>query len=566
MRPIQMLRHPLTLALQLALLSGTASAADIEAQLAPGDGFVVNSQPGSVVRLRVNDDGSVVVPALPGSAGVDQFLCFDTVSGRLGTCNTIPMGATGATGATGPTGPTGATGSTGATGVAGPTGADGATGPTGATGATGPTGAAGPTGANGVTGATGATGDIGPTGPTGATGLDGLVGPPGPPGMDGAPGPAGPTGATGATGPAGTGTVAGTTNYVGKFTAATTMGNSLIRDDGTSVSINSAPSALYQASVLRTQQTATGDGQATIFGYRTRDSQNDGTSYAQNTTNNAVTGYNYWGDLYTFGVAGFSYNDYTRTGGVLGAEQAGVYWGSLGYKSSASTTYGVYGSAAYASGGGSPEAPDQQGIGGGFYGGMIGSWSHGEVMGAVSSGEMFASYNLGNVYTSGYSADLVANGTDAAAPRAPAFAVTSPDLKVYDNGSAQIAGASVFVPFSSTYAGMLGGVPDVTVTPVGSPAQLYIASIDKNGFTVAVASGTANVRFSWIAVGSRTDAGKVKTLPAELANGAFDAQLKATMFNEADTARSAKPIWWDGQKVRFDAAPQPAAPSKQELQ
>ena len=120
MRPIQMLRHPLTIALQLALLSGTASAADIEAQLAPGDGFVVNSQPGSVVRLRVNDDGSVVVPALPGSTGVDQFLCFDTVSGRLGTCNTIPMGATGATGATGPTGPTGATGSTGATGVAGP--------------------------------------------------------------------------------------------------------------------------------------------------------------------------------------------------------------------------------------------------------------------------------------------------------------------------------------------------------------------------------------------------------------------------------------------------------------
>jgi hypothetical protein len=172
MRAIRVLFHPLTLAVQATLLSGLAVAADIEAQLAPGDGFVINSQSG-VLRLRVNDDGSVVIPALPGSMGEEQFLCFDTASGQLGSCAAIPAGPTGATGPTGAVGPTGSTGATGAgatgpTGLAGPTGATGPTGSTGATGAPGPTGSIGATGATGSTGATGATGSTGATGASGA--------------------------------------------------------------------------------------------------------------------------------------------------------------------------------------------------------------------------------------------------------------------------------------------------------------------------------------------------------------------------------------------------------------
>jgi hypothetical protein len=137
---------------------------------------------------------------------------------------------------------------------------------------------------------------------------------------------------------------------------------------------------------------------------------------------------------------------------------------------------------------------------------------------------------------------------------------------VYDNGSAQLAGASVYVPFSNSYAGMLGAVPDVTVSPVGSPAQLYIASIDKAGFTVAVASGSANVRFSWIAVADRNDASRVTRLPSEMTNGSFDAQMKDVMFGDGDTERSGKEIWWDGQKIRFDRAPEPARPAKPEAE
>lgn len=348
----------------------------------------------------------------------------------------------------------------------------------------------------------------------------------------------------------------GTTNFVPKFTGASTIGNSLIQDNGTSLSINVAPSSIHQLYVQKVQLTAAGDGQSTIYGYRTRDSQNDGTGYGVSTNNSAVLGYNYWGDVYSFGVAGFSWNDYTRTGGVLGAEQSGAYWGSLGYKSSNSQTYGVYGSAAYASGTGL--TTEKQGIGGGFYGGLIGSWSRGGVMGSVATGEMFASYNLGNVYNSGFSADLVSVSGNASDARVAAYANTSTELKVYDNGAARLSGESVFVPFTDDYKAMLGATPNVTITPVGSPAQLYIKSIEKDGFIVAVAQGTADVTFNWIAVGTRIDSTKAGALPNEVLNGTFDQTLKDAMNNEGDLTKDGKPIWWDGEKIRTDKAPEAA--------
>ncbi len=164
----------------------------------------------------------------------------------------------------------------------------------------------------------------------------------------------------------------GTTGRVPKFTAATTLGNSLISDTGSSVTVD-GPTTIgayvedamvkqgdsnpgegrntQQLTVYGREQTiyarlneanATEDARAAIYGYRTRAVQNDGSGYGYGYTNNAIVGYNYWGDLYSFGVAGYSYNDYTRTGGVLGSDQGGNYWGALGYKDDQSRTWGFY--------------------------------------------------------------------------------------------------------------------------------------------------------------------------------------------------------------------------------
>ncbi len=218
------------LCLSAGFLAPVAHAADVSITMPPGGNFIIKNSAGAE-RLRVQNTGEVVVPALPADTATgSQLLCVDGVTGQLVHCAPgIGAGATGATGATGPTGATGAigpvgptgagatgatgsTGVTGATGVTGPTGATGVTGATGQTGATGETGATGPTGATGATGATGPTGNtgaIGPQGPQGLQGIQGVQGVPGTTGAAGNVGATGPqgiqgeTGATGATGPAG---------------------------------------------------------------------------------------------------------------------------------------------------------------------------------------------------------------------------------------------------------------------------------------------------------------------------------------------------------------------------
>ncbi len=85
-----------------------------------------------------------------------------------------------------------------------------------------------------------------------------------------------------------------------------------------------------------------GDERAAIYGYRTRTVASPGDGYGHYDTNTAVTGYNFYGDPYTFGVAGYSWFDYERTGGVLGSNHDGTVWASLGYQDENFDDWGVY--------------------------------------------------------------------------------------------------------------------------------------------------------------------------------------------------------------------------------
>lgn len=344
----------------------------------------------------------------------------------------------------------------------------------------------------------------------------------------------------------------GTNNYHVKWTTAgSILGNSLIQDDGTGLSVNGTIQASNQLYVGRTQITTNGDGQHTLMGYRTRDSRNDGTAYSQAASNTGATGHSFWGDSYSFGSGGWNYNDFNRCGGTIGAEISGTYWGSLGYKNSGNVTFGAYGSNAYGTGTGFLPNSEISGFGGGFFG-VIGSASKGSVVGQLNSGELFATYNSGNVYTLGKNVELVETTNNT---KTPVYAVTSIESTIYAKGSAQLVNGQAYIAFNDSYRALLGENPEVTVTPKGNCNGVYIASVDKNGFTIKeMNNGTSNVAISWISVGNRLD-NRMDKATEMVANPNFDRNVQQVLFNDANLDGKGMGIWWDGSAIRFGNMP-----------
>ncbi|MBK6966747.1 MAG: hypothetical protein IPH20_23325 [Bacteroidales bacterium] len=132
------------------------------------------------------------------------------------------------------------------------------------------------------------------------------------------------------------------------------------------------------------EDVAYGSGQSATYAIRTS-SANNGYGYGISTSNSAAVGYSFWGDNYSFGTAGFNYNDYSRCGGVLGADVFGYNWGSLGYKDSGGSSYGGYFTGWNFGGGKSSQA--SIGIGIGAFGDLMGANIHGKVYGVYAEGK-----------------------------------------------------------------------------------------------------------------------------------------------------------------------------------
>ncbi|WP_255049559.1 hypothetical protein [Lacihabitans sp. CS3-21] len=255
-----------------------------------------------------------------------------------------------------------------------------------------------------------------------------------------------------------------------------------------------------------------------------------------------------FGEMSIHLVGGWSYNDYSRTAGTFGAEYNGTYWGALGYRSSGLLNYGVYGSAAYASGGGyAPNERVATNIGGGFFG-MIGSVTKGEIIGQINDGELFSTYNVGDVYTSGKQVELINSGEDML----PSYSKRSPDAVVYKQGKARLIEGRDTIKFEAKYARMLGESPIVTITPMGQCNGVYIVSVDKEGFMVEeLNKGKSNVDLGWIAVGDRIDA-KTSEVPTFLTKSSFNKDLKRVMQTDGNTSQNGEGMSWDGKTLRLN--------------
>ncbi len=117
-------------------------------------------------------------------------------------------------------------------------------------------------GTSGTSGANGAAGSSGTSGANGAAGSSGTSGARGTSGTSGTKGTSGTAGTSGSSGSSGAGTISGTTNTVAKFTNSTTVGNSNITDDGTTITLgsNTAITGNFKFSI-RSNQSSYGQAQ-----------------------------------------------------------------------------------------------------------------------------------------------------------------------------------------------------------------------------------------------------------------------------------------------------------------
>jgi hypothetical protein len=290
-----------------------------------------------------------------------------------------------------------------------------------------------------------------------------------------------------------------------------------------------------------------------VDGFILNSTANDGSSYAYNTTGNnsgGVRGYNYNGATYTFGVAGWNYNDDNRCAGVFGGCWDGTYWGALGYKNNAGSTYGGYFTSSGSGGGKSNGSEPAEGIGAGAWGDLMGADIHGGVYGIYVEGNNFGIYSKGPVYSDQPAVQLQDVGE---AERAVVYSSSSTDVTIITSGQGSLVNGHCSVIFDKNFRKVLSNqIPvNITVTPTGPSNGVYISTSDENGFSVTENNeGRSNVNFSYIVIGRRAGYENPQ-LPVEVLSSDFESTMKEGLHNDADLATYGKGLHYQDGSLKL---------------
>jgi hypothetical protein len=313
---------------------------------------------------------------------------------------------------------------------------------------------------------------------------------------------------------------------------------------------------------------ADGDGQAALYAYRNRPepAANNGTGYGVNTSNMALKGYSYWGDQYSFGTAGFNYNDFTRCGGILGANQTGFYWGSLGYNNSGSIGYGGYFSS-FTSGGGKGRQA-YTGIGIGAWGDLLGADIHGKIYGIYAEGENYAMFSNGPVYKNDLDVHLQENGTGMSTVL---YTNVSTDVTVQTSGYATLSSGKANIAFDPSFTASVSSETPVvvTVTPMGNSNGVYLSEVSKSGFSVIENNeGKSSVTVSYIAIGKRAGY-ENPVLSREVIDAGYTQNLSRGLHNDADTKTNGEGLYYENGKlvvgIHASSLPDPNKPDGESI-
>jgi hypothetical protein len=292
------------------------------------------------------------------------------------------------------------------------------------------------------------------------------------------------------------------------------------------------------------ENAADGDGQSAIYAVRSDNGANNtGTNYTLSTSNAAMMGYSFWGDTYSFGVSGFSDQDYFRCGGTFGGSSSGGTWGSLGYKNSSSTYYGGYfTSSTIGSGKSSPNA--QIGIGMGAWGDLMGADIHGKVYGTYTEGDNYALYSHGTTYKDNLDVHLQenSNGTNTAL-----YTYVSTDVCVQTSGIATLSSGKASITFDPVFISIVSSEEPVvvTVTPVGKSNGVYLSEVNSNGFTVVENNdGKSSVTVNYIAIGRRAGY-EQPHLAKEVVDAGYTTKLAKGLHNDADLQTNGEGLYYE---------------------
>jgi hypothetical protein len=307
------------------------------------------------------------------------------------------------------------------------------------------------------------------------------------------------------------------------------------------------PNYVYQRQLL-----ADGDGQSGVYSYRDRvaGSPNPGTGYDFNGSNTAIEGVSYWGDTLSFGTAGWNYNDYGRSGGVLGANYFGGYWGSLGYKNSGGNLYGVYASAAgWGTGGGKAGQQAMTNIGLGSWGDLFGAEIHGQVYGIYTEGANYAIFSHGTTYKDNLDVHLQDKGNGE---NAVLYTYVATDVCVQTCGTATLSSGKASVSFDPSFSAIVSNKEPIviTVTPVGESNGVFVTNASATGFSVSENNaGKSNVTVNYIAIGKRAGYEKPQ-LASEVVQSGYTDKIARGLSNDGDLNAKGEGLYYEnGQLV-----------------
>jgi hypothetical protein len=288
-------------------------------------------------------------------------------------------------------------------------------------------------------------------------------------------------------------------------------------------------------------------GDYAIYGYGVHSNGVDGTGYSYYSSLGSVKGYNFYGNPYTFGVAGYSYLDYDRSGATFGGYYSGIApWGCLAYQNSAGTSYGGY-FTSYTSGAGkSSGVLINSGIG--AWGDLFGADIHGKVYGAYMEGSDYGAYVNGDSFKNGLDVHLQ---KESDGKNIPLYTHVSTEMTIQTCGFATLSNGFCQVEFDPSFAAAVSASSPVivTITPMGNTGGVYLSDVTSAGFrAVENNNGKSTVQVSYIAIGKRAGY-ENPVLPEAVVAGDYVDKLNAGLHNDADSETDGLGLYYENGKL-----------------